>query len=256
MEIKIDTKKSIFENINEIYKKIKELKRKKEKILDVIREKERELLDIDKNLEIRKKIVEKKKEKKWYEKFRWMYTSNNFLIIAGKDAITNEILIRKYLEKNDLVFHTDIHGSPFGILKNGQSAQEKDIKEAAKFVASYSRAWKLKLSSVDVYYVYPDQVSKKAPAGMYLKKGSFMIYGTKNYIKTNLELSIGMKDFEIIVSLPEIINNITKTYVNIIPGDIKVLEIAKKIGNIFKIDYNYILPYLPGESYISFISNQ
>jgi len=36
-------------------------------------------------------------------------------------------------------------------------------------------------------------VSKKAPSGEYISKGSFMVYGKKNIIKTELKLGIGFK---------------------------------------------------------------
>jgi predicted ribosome quality control (RQC) complex YloA/Tae2 family protein len=250
MEIKIDIRKNIYENINELYEKIRELKNKKENLEKLIKENEEKLKNIEKEIEVEKKKEERKRNKKWYEKFRWMFTSNGFLLIAGKDVNTNEILINKYLEKKDLVLHADIIGSPFGILKNGQEAKENDIYEAAKFVSSYSRAWKNKLSSVDVYYVYPEQVSKKAPSGMYIKKGSFMIYGKKNYLKVKLEIAFGFKDFEIFPGIPESIINKYENYVILIPGNKKPLDIAKEINKIFKIDIDDIIKYLPGDSEI------
>ncbi|MEM1804828.1 MAG: DUF814 domain-containing protein [Nanopusillaceae archaeon] len=248
IEIELDPKAGIFYNLEKIYKKIKELKKKAENLKNQIYENEKKLKQIEIEVEIEKKVLERKLTKKWYEKFRWFFTSNNFLFIAGKDAITNEILINKYLEKNDLVFHADIHGSPFGILKNGINAKEEDILESAKFVASYSKAWKMKLRVLDVYYIFPNQISKKTPSGEYLKKGSFMIYGKRNYIRTNLELAIGFEE-ELIPGVPESVMKKTKNYVVLIPGDIKPLEIAKKISKIL----NYpiiddIIKLIPGSS--------
>ena len=248
MEIKINIRKSIYENINELYEKIRELKNKKKRIEELIKENEEKLKNIEEEIKIEKKKEEKKRNKKWYEKFRWMFTSNNFLLICGLDANTNEILIKKYLEKDDLVFHADIVGSPFGILKNGQNAKENDIYESAKFVGSFSRAWKNKLSSIDVYYVYPDQVSKKAPSGMYIKKGSFMIYGKKNYLKVKLEIALGFKDYNIYPGVPENIVNKFENYVILIPGNRRPLDIAREISEKFKIDINEIVRYIPGDS--------
>lgn len=232
MEIEIDIRKSIFENIDELYKKIKKLKEK--------------IQSIEKH-EI--KIKRKERITEWYEKFRYFFTSNNFLLIAGKDAVTNEILIKKYLEKNDLVFHADRVQSPFGILKNGQNAKEEDILEAAKFVASYSKGWKLGFSSLEVFYVYPDQVSKKAPSGEYLAKGAFMIYGEKNYLNVKLEIAIGFND-KIIPGVPESVSKKTNKYVILVPGNRKPLDIAKELSEIFYFDENYILKFIPGNSSI------
>ena len=46
--------------------------------------------------------------KKWYEKFRWYTSSDGFLVVAGKDTVSNEVLIKKYTTKEDVVFHAEI----------------------------------------------------------------------------------------------------------------------------------------------------
>lgn len=248
MRIEIDKRKSIYENINDIYDEIKKLKKKLDGINRAIEENKKMLENL--NIEINKKEIIYNRKKEWYEKYRWFFTSNGFLLIAGKDSITNEVIIRKYLEDNDLVFHSDIHGSPFGILKNGKFASMNDIEEAAKFVGSYSRAWKEGFSSIDVYYVYPNQISKKAPSGMYLKRGSFMIYGNKNYIRVKLEIAIGIKDYQIIPGVPESIEKYCNKYVILIPGNEKPSKIAEKISKIFNIEKDIIIKYIPGNSSI------
>ncbi|MEM1684181.1 MAG: DUF814 domain-containing protein [Nanopusillaceae archaeon] len=250
IEIELDPKIGIFDNLEKLYKKIKELKKKAESLKKQIEENEEKLKRVEREIEIEKKVLEKKLARKWYEKFRWFFTSNNFLFIAGKDATTNEILINKHLEKNDLIFHADIYGSPFGILKNGINAKEEDILESAKFVASYSRAWKMKIRALEVYYVFSDQISKKAPSGEYLKKGSFMIYGKRNYIKTDLEIAVGFEE-DLIPGVPESVMKKARNFVILIPGDIKPLEIARKISKIL----NYpiiedIVKLIPGSSEI------
>ena len=34
--------------------------------------------------------------RQWYEKFRWFTSSEGFLVVAGKDTVSNEVLIKKY----------------------------------------------------------------------------------------------------------------------------------------------------------------
>ena len=52
----------------------------------------------------------------------------------------NEVLIKKHLEVNDLVFHTEMSGSPFFILKDGRSAGKSEIEEVAVLATSaYTR---------------------------------------------------------------------------------------------------------------------
>jgi len=182
-----------YSSISHAYDKIKSyedaisnLKKRIEK-LEIEIKKERERQE-------KKKIIERKTlSKKWFEKFVWSISTNGFLIVAGKDATTNEILIKKYMDDKDLIFHSEIHGSPFTLLKNGVEAESEDIFDAALITASYSRAWKIGISTVPVYYVKPEQVSKKAPSGEYIKKGGFMIYGKKSYVRgITLELYIGV----------------------------------------------------------------
>jgi len=183
----------------------------------------------------------KLRKRDWYEAFRWFYTSNGLLAVGGRDAKSNRILIRKHLAPSDLVFHADYHGSPFVILKKGEDADEEDIYETAIFTASFSRAWKDGLSALDVYYVNPDQVSEKAPSGEYLKKGAFMIYGKKNFIRrVPLELCLSYdKELEKLIIGPckSIVkkNTIKKIYL-LYPGNKPKGEIAKKLSELLMKD--------------------
>ena len=73
------------------------------------------------------------------EKFREMTTSSGKLVLAGKDAKSNEKLI-KQIEKDETVLHTAAPGSAFVNIKG--KANKKDIKEAAIFCARYSQDWR------------------------------------------------------------------------------------------------------------------
>jgi hypothetical protein len=178
---------------------------------------------------------EKKEKREWYEKFRWFHSSDGFLVVAGRDASTNEILIKKYVEPQDLIFHAEFHGAPFALIKtSGRKPPDRTVKEAARFAASYSRAWKEGLSAVNVYWVLPDQVSKTPPSGEYLPRGSFMIYRPKNYIRgVQLEVAVGVKregERFIVIGGPldAIVEN-TNLYVRLIPGRESSGKLAKQI---------------------------
>ncbi|MCW1296158.1 MAG: ribosome rescue protein RqcH [Candidatus Parvarchaeota archaeon] len=183
ISIKINEKPSKI--ANQLFEKAKKLKGKIDRAKQIIEERKRKLYSEEK-----KEVVKEKRY--WYEKFNWFFTSNNLLVIAGMNAVQNEILIKKYMKKNDLVFHADIYGSPFALLRDGaEKAKEEDKIETAKFVACFSRAWKNALPAIDVYYVYPMQLTKQTEAGEFLRKGSFVILGKKNYIK-DVELKIAL----------------------------------------------------------------
>ncbi len=231
MDIEIDLNKPIYEQISEFFEKLRKLKEKRERLIKRIEELKKKLEEVKKEGQKRKEI--KKEKKEWYENFRWFITSDGFLVVAGKDALTNEILIKKYMEDKDIVLHADIVGSPFGLIKTkGKEVSESTIKEAAKFVASYSRAWREGLYAMEVYWVYPNQVSKKAPSGEYLPKGAFMIYGKKNYLTVNLEVAIGVdSEGNIIHGVPESLDKYAKRYVVLIPGNKKADFLVKKISN-------------------------
>ncbi|MEM0384746.1 MAG: NFACT family protein [Candidatus Caldarchaeum sp.] len=121
--------------------------------------------------------------------FREFTTSGGFLAMSGRDSRSNIKLLKQHLAANDVVFHTEVAGSPATVLKDGGRASEADIMEAAQFTASYSRAWREMFSNASVYYVAADQVSFTPPSGQFLPKGSFMVYGQRRYVSAELRLA-------------------------------------------------------------------
>ncbi len=236
----LQIKHSVQANAAEYYERMKKAERKLEGAEKALRETRREIEELKKKWA--EKIVEtqaetspKQVKKDWYEKFRWFMSSDGFLVIGGRDATTNEILIKKHLEPHDIVFHADIVGAPFVIVRTeGKSPTAQVVHEAAQFAASYSRAWREMLSYVDVYWVHPDQISKSAPAGQYVGKGAFIIRGTKNYVRKNpLRVAIGVQkrddQFQAIGGPPDAIRRHTDLYVEIVPGDEPSARLAKRL---------------------------
>ncbi|HSB49798.1 MAG TPA: ribosome rescue protein RqcH, partial [Nitrosopumilaceae archaeon] len=125
--------------------------------------------------------VQKKRE--WYERYRWFFTSDGLLAIGGRDASSNSSVIRKHLEKDDKVFHAEIFGSPFFILKNSNESDITSIMETAQATVCFSRAWREGLYGLNSYWVHPDQVKTAAPSGQFISKGSFIIDGQRNFVK-------------------------------------------------------------------------
>ena len=119
----------------------------------------------------------------WFEKFNWFISTENYLIVGGKDAQQNELLFRKHLQKNDLYVHADIHGASSVIIKNpsGQPVPPSTLAQAGCMAICYSRAWEAKIVT-SAWWVYEHQISQTAPTGQYLATGSFMIRGKKNYL--------------------------------------------------------------------------
>ncbi len=170
-------------------------------------------------------------KREWYEKFRWFYTSEGKLALGGRDAQSNTMLIRRYLEEGDVIYHADLFGSPFFVLKDGSAQTEEEVREVAGATVSFSSAWKTGLSSADAYWVLPDQIGTAAPTGEYLARGSFTIKGKKNFANRNLvQISIGIDSNGRIISGPEeaVAKNAIQ-YLTLIPHREKSSDTAKKI---------------------------
>ncbi len=232
--------RSVQANAAEYYERMKKAERKLEGSKKALQETETKIGDlkqswIEKVEETKHEAPKRRVGKAWYEKFRWFQSSDGFLVVAGKDATTNEIVIKKHLEPQDIVFHADIVGAPFVVVKTqGKQLSDQVISEAAQFAASYSRAWREMLSAIDVYWVSPDQVTKTPPAGQFLEKGSFLIQGSKNYVrKVALRIGIGllMKDgrLEVIKGPVEAVSKQTGIFVEVVPGQEAAKVLIKRI---------------------------
>jgi hypothetical protein len=176
----------------------------------------------------------KMKNKEWFEKFRWFKSSDDFLVVAGKDSVSNEFLIKKHATQEDVVFHAEITGAPFVVVKSdGKEISEQTLREAGEFAAAYSRAWREGTGSADVYWVKQDQLSKSGPSGEYVPHGAFAVHGKRNWTRSvPLRLAIGviLNGETIFVGGPvEAVKNRTNVYVTIVPGDITGKELLKRI---------------------------
>lgn len=243
VEIEVDVRKSARENAADYYESAKRARRKAESAKSVLVELEKKLAGLERGAAEAKIAratppIVKKKVELWFEKFRWFFTSEGFLAVGGRSAEQNEVLVKKHMQEGDVVFHTDISGSPFVILKGGEKGDEKSLEEAAKFTASYSSAWKAGLGGCEVYWVKPEQVSKKAPAGEYIAKGAFMIYGKKNYFhRVPLETAIGwdQKSGAVVYGpLSALASREIAHTIILNVGETEQLELAKKIRKILE----------------------
>ena len=207
-------------------KSIEDIKSKTEKKLEKLQNKTELERDIMLVTEIRKK--------NWYERYRWFYTSDGYLVIGGRDAASNSAVVRKHLVKNDKIFHADIFGSPFFIIKNAENAPDTSMNEVAHATVCFSRAWREGLYGVSAYWVNPEQVKKSAPSGEFLPKGSFTIEGQRNFINSgNLKLAVGIipqDDGHALTCGPsETIKKNSICYAIIEPHGAEMVETAKKI---------------------------
>jgi len=186
--------------------------------------------------EVVEETAERKiRRKNWFEKFRWFVSSDGFLVVAGKDAVSNEVLVTKYAEEEDLVIHADVVGAPFVVVKTeGKKTSEECLQEAGVFAASFSRGWREGFASVDVYWVNPAQLSKSAPSGEYVPHGGFLVLGRRNWMRgTPLKLAIGVArengEVRFVGGPIDAVKAKTSSYVVIVPGDSKGKVLFKHV---------------------------
>ena len=235
-KIKINTKLSLQSIASVLFNEAKKQSGAIKSIEDIKSKTEKKLENLQNKTELEQDImlVTEIRKKNWYERYRWFYTSDGYLVIGGRDAASNSAVVRKHLVKNDKIFHADIFGSPFFIIKNAENAPDTSMNEVAHATVCFSRAWREGLYGVSAYWVNPEQVKKSAPSGEFLPKGSFTIEGQRNFINSgNLKLSVGIipqDDGHVLTCGPsETIKKNSICYAIIEPDGAEMVDTAKKI---------------------------
>ena len=177
--INLDIRKTVPQNAQEYYEKVKKFTKKKDGAIRAIEDtkKAMEKKAATKSAKAGRKLQASRK-KHWYDRFRWFVSSDGFLVVGGRDADTNEEIFKKYMEKRDIVFHTQTPGAPLTVVKTGgKEVPDSTLQEVAQFAVSYSSLWKAGQFSGDCYWIKSEQVTKTPESGEYLKKGAFVIPG-------------------------------------------------------------------------------
>ncbi|EFJ40301.1 hypothetical protein VOLCADRAFT_69736 [Volvox carteri f. nagariensis] len=118
----------------------------------------------------------------WFERFHWFISSENYLVVSGRDAQQNELLVKRYFRKGDVYVHAELHGTTICVRwRSGGPIPPLTLQQAGCACVCRSRAWDSKLVT-SAWWVHHQQVSKTAPTGEYLTTGSFMIRGKKNFL--------------------------------------------------------------------------
>ncbi|MEM4495476.1 MAG: NFACT family protein [Candidatus Caldarchaeum sp.] len=236
LKVAINKQTSPLKQLGPLYEELKTVKKALEKLRQEIAEIEQKMETISLQAEPRPIVVVKKSASK-PKPFREFVTSGGFRAMLGKDGRSNILLLKRHLEESDLVLHTEIPGSPAAILKNGVKASETDVEECAQMVGCYSRAWRENFSNVSVFAVKAEQVSFSPPSGQYLPKGSFMVYGPKNFYLIELRLAaVCLNDDEVRIVPYLTATSLGKPFVEIRPGTVKASQAATKILEILGLE--------------------
>ncbi len=240
---------SLFDNAGEYYDRGKRAKQKSAGALAALEDSKKKLAKIERELgeaeelkslkpaEIMEALSKRRvamENKEWFEKFRWFTSSDGFLVVAGKDTVSNEVLIKKHVSDEDVVFHAEIVGAPFVVIKaEGKPLSEGVLREAGEFAGSFSRAWRENAGSADVYWVKPDQLSKSGPSGESVPHGAFFVVGKRNWMRNvPLRVAVGITvDGEAcFVGGPvDAVRAKAKAYVVVVPGDLSGKELLGQV---------------------------
>jgi predicted ribosome quality control (RQC) complex YloA/Tae2 family protein len=251
-------------NANRLYQEAKRIEEKKEGALAAIEDTREELEEVKQRAEeweeepeeertdpenidwLSRASIPVRKQEQWYERFRWFRTSDGFLVLGGRNADENEELVKKYMDRNDLFFHSQAHGGPITILKTSDPSEpSKDVdvpeqskQEAAQFAVSYSSVWKDGRFAGDAYMVNPDQVSKTPESGEYLEKGGFAIRGDRTYFEdTPVGVAVGITvepNTRVIGGPPSAIEKQAETVMEVEPGQYAQNDAAKRLYREFR----------------------
>jgi hypothetical protein len=148
--------------------------------------------------------------------------------------VSNEVLIKKYTDSYDVVFHAEIVGSPFVVVKTaGKEPSEQTLREAGEFAASFSRAWREGIGAADVYWVKPEQLTKSGPSGESVPHGAFAVSGKRNWMRgTPLRVAVGVvEDGELrFVGGPvDTVKAKAKAFIVLGPGDLAGKDLLRQV---------------------------
>ncbi len=248
---KLNYKKSINENAGIYYDKAKKAREKLEGARNSILETKDKLAKAMEDSAKKKKRKKREKKQFWFERYRWFISSDGNLVIAGRDARTNDKVVKRYLTDKDRYAHAEIHGAPSVVIKNKNGEiSEETLEEACEFALAFSKAWNAKIGAGRAYWVLPDQVSKTPPSGEFLPRGAFIIRGKRNFFPNiELRLAVGKlvyEDVEKMMCGPvSAIEAQCECHVVFEPGDLKKSTFIGKLCKIFDVEQEEVARILP-----------
>ncbi|MCL1978589.1 MAG: NFACT family protein, partial [Methanomassiliicoccaceae archaeon] len=195
LKVSLDYTKGIDANASDIYQRSKDIADKAKRAEDALKDSLTEIEKRQKGLDKARALAMNKAQPTkqfWFERYKWFISSSGKLIIAGRDAHSNDNVVKKHLKEKDVFVHADVHGAPSVVLKEGAAATPEELREACAFALAQSKAWVAALPEGAAFWAYPDQVSKTPNPGEFVPRGAFIVRGKRNYeYHLKMELGIG-----------------------------------------------------------------
>ena len=193
--VTLDYTKNLDANASDLYQKGKAVGEKAKNAETALEESRAELAKLQKGIDkLKAEMAGKTQPTKqfWFERYKWFITTGGRLVMAGRDAHSNDNIVKKHLKEGDLYAHADVHGAPSVVIKDGAKASPEELRQACLFAITQSKAWIAALSEGGAFWVFPDQVSKTPNPGEFVPRGAFIIRGKRNYEHhLPLELAVG-----------------------------------------------------------------
>lgn len=236
MEIKLDFMKSLEVNASRYYELAKKFRKKRERALvalETLRTKE---------VKAKKDVQRAKRKKRWYDCYHWFISSDNVLCVGGRNADSNERLVKQHVAPEETVLHATFSGSPFFVIKG--EAKKATIEQAAIATASFSQAWKLGMASGDVMILKGKQLHSKGKHGESLPKGSFYVKGKHDTITVPLAMGVAILDGTVICAPLAALTKAEKV-IKLRQGKKTKEQTAKRIARMLRVqadDVQYVLP--------------
>ncbi len=269
--IAVDPSASLHSTASRLYNEAKRQSAAAPRIEALRRKAERRLAELQGRSEAERQSVTytEVRKKAWYERYRWFFTSGGLLAVGGRDSSSNSSIVRKHLEPGDAVFHAEVGGSPFFVLKGAlargpagpppphqrgrqqqrdaaaAAAAQSGLAEVAHATVCFSRAWREAMYGLSAYWVEPEQVKKSAPSGQFLPKGSFTIEGRRNFVRVPaLRLAVGLAPPgagrggpALACGPPQAVREFCTAYAVVEPGGMAASDAAKRLrGELARLD--------------------
>ncbi|MFO8109335.1 MAG: ribosome rescue protein RqcH [Thermoplasmata archaeon] len=247
-DVRLDFRKDVNANAQMYYQKSKKCRKKLEGAKRAIEETKKQ---IKSGLKEDKKTIKESTPQFWFDRFKWFISSQGNLVVAGKDAQSNEEVVKKYLEKNGRYAHAEAGGAPSVVVRKGEGKIKEDtLGEACQFALVHSKEWKRGIASGTAYWVEPSQVSKTPEAGESLPTGAFVIRGKRNYVSNiPMEAVLTEVDFKgkkkIMCAPSWAVKGVPKKQVSFTPGTTPVGDFAREMSDHFKVPQEEIQKVLP-----------
>ena len=252
LDVKLELDMDVNGNAGALYERSKKVKEKSKGAQIALEAAKKRLIVAKSSAEAsRPKPKAAKTKLFWFDAYRWFISTEGNMVVAGRDAGSNDKVVKKYLQTGDRYAHADIHGAPSVVVKKeAGDITGPTMNEACEFAVIYSRAWNAKVGSGSAYWVNPEQVSKTPEAGEFLARGAFVIRGKRNFV-TDIPIicAVGEVEYQgerkIMGGPVSAVKMRSKRYYVLVPGKVKISDVANEMAHEFGVIVDEVSKALP-----------